>query len=927
MKHNKFLFPFILIPLILVSIWFRNGLILGGGEEGLPFSNPSKTIELLGIWSEYATGIPSLGSLPRTTLFYPLSFLHENLHIPGFILQAGTFFILLTVGMISCYFLTLNLLNRHPFSSSVALISSVFYLLNPFSISQIWGRTLIPQYFAFALLPLSILIFLIALQKRQYIFCIHLTLISLIFSTAFHFVANVMDYWFVLTITFIFWVTNSQQKKKDFLFGFSFLILFSFLWITANFWWLQAYIPFNNMATERLGNLEDNVNSLRGVSRNFTPDLVVRLLQRGYFSEVGYYGKIYVSIPFQLISFLLPFFVVLGLIKAIKKSELKQFRFFIILFVLGLFVSLGANPPFGWLFVWIFKQLSFLQPFRNPYEKFGLIYTLGYAPLFALGIVYFFKRSEKKEASTHFFKTHFLKNRFKTWGLITALILICGIFVWPIWTGRIFANPLDTKVGVPVPTYYQDLNEFLNKQVCCLHNKNSEGFRLFMTPVWEGYINTYLWKDTIYFGFDPSLHLLNQPIVSNLYPIPYYFDFISNIRRYMERINLAPSLALLRTKYLIDREDATVIPETERFHYKFLTTAINPPNDAPTVNRSICQNMNVVSLDKSTTRLICQIPENEQDWQGVSYLHLEIKTNIASSLEITIIDKKEVNYIWDGKLIPEYQTDNENWTKITIPINVPTGYSYSNPIDLSSIHFMQILAYPKDSQNIDPINIDLREIKLDPGKLKEINEFRLIKAFGKLKLYEPNSFTSPPEFGSLLQINKVLDFEKLFQEVLEKRDSIAQIGFLVISQNQNKDLSILSKALDSKIINKSKLSETRYWIETDQKSDDILLLLSKTFDQQWKVIPMVRKDELNGSFANDIKLLKKSVLPESDHFVVNGYANLWKIGGQSREYAIVFVPQIMENIGWKVSIFSVLIMVGFISVWGVIKLSHFYQRR
>ena len=427
--------------------------------------------------------------------------MHENFHIPSFILQAGTFFILLVVGIFSCYFLTLNLLNRHQFSSSVALISAVFYLLNPFTISQIWGRTLIPPYFAFALLPLSILIFLLALQKRQYIFAIFLTLTSLIFSAAFHSVTNVMDYWFVLILTFIFWVANSQQKKKDFLFGFSFFILFSILWITANFWWLQAYLPVINVATERLGDFEGNLNSLIGVSRNFTPDLVARLLQRSYFSEVGYYGKIYVSIPFQLISLLLPFFVILGLIKAIKIDKLKQFRYFILLVVLGLFVSLGANPPFGWLFVWIFKNLSFLQPFRNPYEKFGLVYTLGYAPLFALGIVYFFK-------------THFFQNKLKIWGLVATLILTCGIFVWPIWTGRIFAGHLDTKVGIPIPPYYQDLNEFLNK--------NSEDFRVFMTPVWVGYIHSYLWKDTIYYGFDPSLHLLNQPTISHAFPVPYY---------------------------------------------------------------------------------------------------------------------------------------------------------------------------------------------------------------------------------------------------------------------------------------------------------------------------------------------------------------------------------------------------------------------
>ena len=142
-------------------------------------------------------------------------------------------------------------------------------------------------------------------------------------------------------------------------------------------------------------------------------------------------------------------------------------------------------------------------------------------------------------------------------------------------------------------------------------------------------------------------------------------------------------------------------------------------------------------------------------------------------------------------------------------------------------------------------------------------------------MYEPNNFKSPPEFGSLSQINQVDDFVGLFQLVNQKRDSIDQMGFLLNSQNIGKDLSSLAKTTDSTIVNKYKLSETRYWIETDQNSGDGFLLLSKTFYPQWKVIPNIGKDELDGSFGNDLRLLRKSFLSESNHFVVNGYANSW----------------------------------------------------
>lgn len=888
----KFILPLLLIPLILVTVWFRNGLIIGGGEEGLVFYNPSKSLELSGTWMEYVTGVPNLGSLPRITLFYPLSFLIELLHIPNFILQAGTFFILLGVGILSVYSLTLNLLSQHQFRHKIAFVSSIFYLLNPFSISQIWGRSITDQYFSFVLLPLSILIFLIGLKKRKYIFTIFLTLVSIFFSTAFGFVTFLMTYWVVLVLTLVYWVMISKQKKKDLLFGLSFFVLSLILFIIGHFWWLQGYIlaSSSNTLSERLGDAERNLGTLTGVSRNFTPDLVIRLLQRSYFSEVGYYGKIYVSLPFQLISLIPPIFVIFGLIQAFKIIELKNFRFFVILFVLGLFVSSGANPPFGWLFVWIFKNISFLQPFRNPYEKFGLVYVLGYAPLFALGTVYFFQQ------------------RFKILGILAILILTCGIFAWPMWTGRIHAV-LDKKIGIPVPAYYQDLSEFLNKQGCCLHNKNSKDYRIFMTPLWGGDSSSYLWEDKIYQGIDPALYLLSQPAISNTLQAPYYYDFISNIRRYMERINLAPSLALLRTKYFVDRGDAVMIPEGDKLHYKFLTSAVQPPNDISTLNRSICENM------QDSAKIICQIPDGEQDFKGIRYLHLEILTDVPASLDIAIRDKKEVRSRWEGKKVSEYQTEN-SWVTITIPLNAPTEYNYQ--LDLSNIYLLEVLAYPKDSQQANIGSITLRGVKLDPGREVETNEFRLIKTFGKLNLYEPNNFKSPPEFGSLSKINKIEDFVQLFQIVNQKRNSIDEEGFLILSQNPKKDLSDFLYS-DLKIVNKSKISETRYWIETDQNSNEGFILLSKTFNPQWKAIPDTGKNELDGSFGNDIKLLKKQFLPESNHYVVNGYANLWKIENKNNQYAIVFMPQIMADIGAKVSVFSVLIVIGFTAIWVVRK--------
>ena len=102
----------------------------------------------------------------------------------------------------------------------------------------------------------------------------------------------------------------------------------------------------------------------------------------------------------------------------------------------------------------------------------------------------------------------------------------------------------DKKIGSPIPPYYQDLSEFLDK--------NSDDFRVFMTPMWSVEIPIYLWKDTIYYGADPALFLLNQPAIATNLQGFYSYDFISYMRRYMQRFNLAPALSLLRVK-IFDR--------------------------------------------------------------------------------------------------------------------------------------------------------------------------------------------------------------------------------------------------------------------------------------------------------------------------------------------------------------------------------------
>src|SRR3989344_2340664 len=182
----KYLLILIVVPLILTLIWFHNGLILGEGEEGLIFYNPSKNLELSkSTWVEINTGMPNLYWLPRLPILYWTSILVDNFGISPFVIQAGLFYILLLTGTISVFFLTRFFLELGHLSYLISFVAAVFYLLNPFSFSQVWGRNLYPQYFSFALLPLSLLLLAMALKQKNYLYLLLLLIASLIFSWAF----------------------------------------------------------------------------------------------------------------------------------------------------------------------------------------------------------------------------------------------------------------------------------------------------------------------------------------------------------------------------------------------------------------------------------------------------------------------------------------------------------------------------------------------------------------------------------------------------------------------------------------------------------------------------------------------------------------------------------------------------------------------
>jgi len=473
----------LVIPTAIVVLWFSKGLMFGGGEEGIPLYNLNKSLhDVSYVWHEYNGGVPMIWLIARLPFHWFLSLL-SSIGFSNVFLQALIFLALMLVGMFSVYYLIKDL-----FDERFSLVGSILYLLNPYSLVLVWGRGLYVQFFAFALIPVFLLLFTRAISKNSIYYASLSVLSTFVLSAAFVFPAQLLVVWFSPVLYLFFYLRRNKTTVLRSLFLF-FLILFFFLMVHA--WWIGPYLELARVQyATLLDDPEHNLGSLRGVSREIPFFMVIRLLHN-FVTGAKIYGEIYMNIIFQIISLFAPVALILAFSKV---KGYKYGSYFIVLFLVALFVVLGSNLPFGFLFEFIFMKITFLQAFRNPYEKFGVVYLLAFVPSLAIGLGILSEKiaqiSRNKIASP--------KNV-----MYVLLLLYCGVYVWPIWTGQ-FAGGLSFNPWVKVPGYYNEANDWLNGQ--------AENFRIIQMPLIPGDGLRYNWPNS-YQGIEASEYLFDVPSI------------------------------------------------------------------------------------------------------------------------------------------------------------------------------------------------------------------------------------------------------------------------------------------------------------------------------------------------------------------------------------------------------------------------------
>lgn len=490
-KHVDLLviFSFVLISLIIVSIWYRGVDFYGGGEEGLSLWRPEKSfLTAKNVWLDVGLGYPSPFFMPRTPFYALATFFTKFISVRSF--QQLFFAVNIVIAFSGTYLLVKNFVKKNIY---LAFISGLFYVFNLYTMSQVFARFVYTGIIAWAFIPIFLYVFAKWIEGGRVKHLILFLLLNFITSHAYSHPSYILIIWFMLGFWYLIFMLKSPYKLTISKRFFGILIL----WIFTNIWWIY---PMLKLAGSASGNpsirgWEYDFSTLQGLSRDFTNLDVFFLRQKYFFERSGLWGEFYKTSVTYLLSFISFFLVLVGLF---KKKVIHNKAFFVFLLFIGWFLSKGVNVPFGSIFYEnLFQTMPLLGMFRNSYEKLGVIFLLSYSVFFSAGVLAIGSLFSRK-----------IKGMF----LILVMLFIPGFLVWPMWTGKVFSN----LARVSVPEYYRQVNEFLNESKLDL--------RVLSLPFVPGEGVNYTWEGGNYYGLEPSEFLFDRPFVSWIIPNSYAGD-------------------------------------------------------------------------------------------------------------------------------------------------------------------------------------------------------------------------------------------------------------------------------------------------------------------------------------------------------------------------------------------------------------------
>jgi hypothetical protein len=338
-------------------------------------------------------------------------------------------------------------------------LSTFIFLFNTYTLMLLGGGQISGVGMAYVLMPIVLVSFIELINRsgidlsekvgtrfllKKSLLCGLLFSLQAIFDLRFAYVTL----WAIGLYALLKLTVSTSKKNVSNIFPFLLFVFITPLGVTGliHSFWLLPTLIFHQNPIAQGGAAFSSVQAVKYFSfakLENTLSLIHPYWPNNVFGEVSFMRWQFLLLPIIAFSSLL-------FLKE-KKKENFYIIFFVLLAILGAFLSKGANDPFGSVYVWMFQHIPGFILFRDP-TKWYVLQITAYCVLIPSAL---FSISE-------LIKKH-IKGAYKNMVphvLLGIFVLYILILIYPALFGRLTG----TFISQPMPQEYQQLNAFISSQ-------------------------------------------------------------------------------------------------------------------------------------------------------------------------------------------------------------------------------------------------------------------------------------------------------------------------------------------------------------------------------------------------------------------------------------------------------------------------------
>jgi hypothetical protein len=670
--------------------------------------------------------------------------------------------------------------------------------------------------------------------------------------------------------------------------------------VAVNSWWILqlVFTAQYQFAQGFSSNISGDLFTLNTISIDYhsSPENLVRLIYWYYTFYGGQvsWGWFYSSAPVIVLGF-----VPLGLASfALLFGRRRAALFPAALLGMIIYFAKGSAPPIPNLFLWLFQNFEVFRVFRNPVETFGLLIPLAFSPLVGIGI--FAVSTRCKSFFSRYCSDPSSCKLPRALGRIVAgsiLLLLISVYVFPMWTGAVFTtttyvptNNPSIGYSVSVPSYYASVNAAMSRT----HGL----YRVMVLPLDNGGA-TYSWGYG-YNGGDIADELYNVPAVSqsltySLFGTTYVTSTlntvaVSNPANFWKLAAITNS-RFISLSYDLNTTDRRMAVTADAIATAFkgayspsisggrvdLSSALVTP--VPVTNSDISPGWSDGALPYSLSvtsgiypqgnRVVnasaypgsgglgvwIQIPRNMTNTVSQRFLDVWLRSSQSGPIYVEARDPVDHSATWDGRFNPNFALLQDTWKLFALPLNVPTQL-INTPGALERENVTRLLV-GMTSLSHSPTNFEIGGVFLDEGTYSgPAQNISLVGQYGMITLYELNSSAFLPRVYAATSASVENSTGAFLANLGEFNPADSVV--VQMSETQRDKMSIPSSTLQKPDLSFRMVSPSAYDVQVSA-STPFMLVLSETYNPSW------------------IASGPEGIITEANHFIVNGYANMWYI--------------------------------------------------